>query len=161
MSVLDWILAGILIVLYLGLLITVCTLTFQKGYVVLGIVGIFIPWLWLIGALLPAKPGSRYEVKEAMRLRTLAQPGSGAQTIQARQAGPATPEQRSGWYGCMTLGRRALSGATVRSPLRRRAIALGRLLSIRSIGSEESPSTPLHRPFKVCQMLHVATERIT
>jgi hypothetical protein len=29
---------------------------------VLGIVGIFIPFLWLIGAILPAKPGSRYDV---------------------------------------------------------------------------------------------------
>jgi hypothetical protein len=28
---------------------------------VLGIVGIFLPWLWLIGAFLPAKKGSRYE----------------------------------------------------------------------------------------------------
>jgi hypothetical protein len=68
MSVLDWILVSILFVLYVGLLITVCTLTIQKGYIVLGILGIFIPWLWLIGAVLPAKPGSRYQVKEAMRL---------------------------------------------------------------------------------------------
>jgi hypothetical protein len=96
MSALDWILSLILVVLYLGLLITVCALTFQKGYIVLGIVGIFIPWLWLIGAILPAKRGSRYEVKEAMRLQEMAnqgstmtqtgQPGQG----QAGQPGPAT-----------------------------------------------------------------------
>ncbi len=91
MSVLDWILAVTLIALYLGLLITVCTLTFQKGYVVLGIVGIFIPWLWLIGAILPAKPGSRYEVKEAMRLRALANQGSPMTPApQPGQPGPAT-----------------------------------------------------------------------
>jgi hypothetical protein len=90
MSTLDWILTGILVVLYLGLLITVCSLTFQKGYVVLGIVGIFIPWLWLIGAILPAKPGSPYEVKEAMRLRSMA--NSGGPTTQTGQPGqPGQP----------------------------------------------------------------------
>ena len=30
----------------------------------LGIVGIFLPWLWLIGAFLPAKKGSRYELAQ-------------------------------------------------------------------------------------------------
>ena len=88
MSVLDWILVSILFVLYVGLLVTVCTLTIQKGYIVLGIVGIFIPWLWLIGAILPAKRGSRYQVKEAMRLQTLAD--QGGQPQQGRYAGPAT-----------------------------------------------------------------------
>jgi hypothetical protein len=29
--------------------------------------GIFLPFLWLLGAVLPARPGSQYEVKEAMR----------------------------------------------------------------------------------------------
>ena len=88
MSVLDWILVSILFVLYVGLLVTVCTLTIQKGYIVLGIVGIFIPWLWLIGAILPAKQGSRYQAKEAMRLQTLAH--QGGQPQQGGYAGPAT-----------------------------------------------------------------------
>lgn len=88
MTVLDWILTIILIVLYLGLLFTVCRLTFEKGYTVLGIVGIFIPWLWLLGAILPAKRGSPYEIKEAVRLRALS--SQGGQTTQAGQAGPAT-----------------------------------------------------------------------
>ena len=70
MSGLDWILSSILFVVYFFLLFTVCMLTFQKGHIVLGIVGIFIPFLWLIGAILPAKPGSRYQVQEAMRYRT-------------------------------------------------------------------------------------------
>ena len=35
--------------------------------IVLGIVGIFLPFLWLIGAILPAKRGSRYEVDQRMR----------------------------------------------------------------------------------------------
>jgi hypothetical protein len=33
----------------------------------LGIVGIFLPFLWLIGAILPAKRGSRFEVEQGMR----------------------------------------------------------------------------------------------
>lgn len=90
MSVLDWILSSILIVVYLGLLITVCTLTFQKGYIVLGILGIFIPLLWLVGAILPAKRGSPYQVKEAMRLQMLAnQGGQPGQPGQTGHAGPA------------------------------------------------------------------------
>ena len=86
MSVLDWILTTILIVLYLGLLITICTLTFQKGYIVLGIVGIFIPLLWLLGAMLPAKRGSPYEIREIRRLQTLASQGG-----QANQGGFVGP----------------------------------------------------------------------
>jgi hypothetical protein len=67
MSALDWILSASLFVLYLCLLVTVCVMTFQKGHYVLGIVGIFVPFLWLIGAILPAKPGSTYQQREAMR----------------------------------------------------------------------------------------------
>jgi hypothetical protein len=37
--------------------------------VVMGIVGIFFPLLWLIGAMLPPKRGSHYEVEESMRLQ--------------------------------------------------------------------------------------------
>ena len=66
MSGLDWILASTLFILYVFLLFTVCFMTFQKGHVVLGIVGIFFPILWLIGAIIPAKPGSRYEMQQSM-----------------------------------------------------------------------------------------------
>ncbi len=75
MSALDWILSAILFVLYIGLLVTVCSLTFQKGYIALGIAGIFIPLLWLVGALLPAKPGSPYQLREVARLRQIEHPG--------------------------------------------------------------------------------------
>jgi hypothetical protein len=44
-------------------------MTFKKGHIVLGIVGIFLPFLWLIGAILPPKRGSRYEVEHAMHQR--------------------------------------------------------------------------------------------
>jgi hypothetical protein len=69
MSVLDWILSISLFILYFMCLVTVCMLTFKKGYVVLGIVGIFFPLLWLIGAILPPKRGSRYEIEESMRVQ--------------------------------------------------------------------------------------------
>lgn len=67
MSGLDWVLSTLLFVTYIFLLFTVCVLTFQKGHIVLGILGIFIPFLWLIGAILPARPGSRYAVQQDMR----------------------------------------------------------------------------------------------
>jgi hypothetical protein len=53
--------------IYLVLLFTVCLMTFRKGHTVLGILGIFIPLLWLIGAVLPAKPGSRYDREQEAR----------------------------------------------------------------------------------------------
>ena len=67
MSGLEWILSITLFVLYIVFLFTVCALTFKKGHTVLGIIGIFFPILWLIGAILPAKKGSRFEVEQAMR----------------------------------------------------------------------------------------------
>jgi len=70
MTVLEWIFASTMFVMYVFLLFTVCLLTFQKGHVILGILGIFIPFLWLIGAILPARPGSRYDMQESMRYQT-------------------------------------------------------------------------------------------
>jgi hypothetical protein len=67
MTGLEWILWAILVTFYVCCLFTVCMITFQKGRTVLGIVGIFVPLLWLIGAILPAQPGSAYEVRERQR----------------------------------------------------------------------------------------------
>lgn len=64
MTGIEWILGTILVVFYLFCLFTVCSLTFQKGRTLLGIAGIFMPFLWLIGAILPAKPGSRFDVAQ-------------------------------------------------------------------------------------------------
>ena len=64
MSVIQWILWSTLVVFYVVCLFTVCTLTFRKGYTALGILGIFLPFLWLVGAVLPPKPGSAYEMQE-------------------------------------------------------------------------------------------------
>ena len=59
MTVMEWILWTVLIALYIVALFTICVLTFRKGYVILGIIGIFFPFLWLIGAILPDRRASR------------------------------------------------------------------------------------------------------
>lgn len=61
MTVLEWTLVFTLGAIYIALLLTVAVITFRKGHVVLGIIGIFLPVLWLIGAMLPPKPGSNYD----------------------------------------------------------------------------------------------------
>jgi hypothetical protein len=66
MSGMEWFLSFSLLMLYISCIFTVCMLTFRKGHTVLGIVGIFFPILWLVGAVLPAKEGSRYDVDQAM-----------------------------------------------------------------------------------------------
>ena len=55
------------LIIYIILLFTVAMYTFRKGRIVLFIVGIFFPILWLIGAILPAKEGSRYDIEQAER----------------------------------------------------------------------------------------------
>ena len=55
MTGLEWFLSTTLIVLYIFLVFTVALITFRKGHFVLGVLGIFLPFLWLIGALLPDK----------------------------------------------------------------------------------------------------------
>jgi hypothetical protein len=70
MSVLDWFLTVVLVVIYVSLIVTVAIITFQKGYLLLGLFGIFIPILWLIGAILPAKPGSAYAIEREREMVT-------------------------------------------------------------------------------------------
>ena len=62
MTWLEWALGFVLLSLYITCLFAACSMTFQKGRTVLGSVDIFSPWLWLVGAFLPAKKGSRYEL---------------------------------------------------------------------------------------------------
>jgi hypothetical protein len=73
MTGLEWFFGFLLFSFYITCLFTVCIMTFQKGHIVLGIVGIFFPFLWLIGAILPAKPGSRYEFAQEARFQAQAQ----------------------------------------------------------------------------------------
>jgi hypothetical protein len=67
MSGLEWMLSMSLMLIYFTCLFTVCALTFRKGYPILGIIGIFLPILWLIGAVLPAKEGSSYWVSQGIQ----------------------------------------------------------------------------------------------
>ena len=62
--------------MYVVCIFTVCLMTFRKGHIILGILGIFLPFLWLIGAILPAKPGSRYDVAEEARFQAQTPPPS-------------------------------------------------------------------------------------
>ena len=75
-SWLEWTLGVMFFTVYIFCIFTVCMITFQKGRWVLGIAGIFLPILWLIGAILPARRGSTYDV---------------AQQSYYRQAATATP----------------------------------------------------------------------
>jgi hypothetical protein len=63
----GWMFAIMFFTLYVFCIFTVCVMTFQKGRWILGIIGIFLPILWLIGAFLPAKKGSRYELAQEMQ----------------------------------------------------------------------------------------------
>ena len=69
MTAFEWTSVFLFFALYLVMLLTICVLTFKKGHIVLGIVGIFFPIVWLIGAVIPAKPGSSYEKEQAAKLR--------------------------------------------------------------------------------------------
>jgi len=60
MTFMEWTLWIMLATFYICCLFTVCLMTFRKGYVGLGVIGIFLPWVWLVGAMLPAKSGSTY-----------------------------------------------------------------------------------------------------
>ena len=53
MSFLEWILMSFLIVIYITCLFTVVAVTFRNGHWIMGILGVFFPIFWLIGAVLP------------------------------------------------------------------------------------------------------------
>ena len=58
---------GLWAVLYLVLIVTLGLLTIRKGHLVLFICGIFLPFLWLIGALMPDRR-LRREVRREERM---------------------------------------------------------------------------------------------
>ena len=53
MSFLEGLLLAILFVIYVTCIFTVAAITFRNGHWILGILGVFFPVLWLIGAVLP------------------------------------------------------------------------------------------------------------
>ena len=64
MTTTEWVLASTLFVIYVVCVFTVCVMTFRKGHTVLGVLGIFMPFLWLIGAIMAPKPGSPYDLQQ-------------------------------------------------------------------------------------------------
>ena len=73
MEFLSWAFGFMFWAMYIVCIFTVCMMTFQKGHTVLGILGIFLPFLWLIGAILPAKRGSRYDIAQEARFQSQVQ----------------------------------------------------------------------------------------
>jgi uncharacterized membrane protein len=47
--------------IYLAVVLTLGLATYRRGRKVLFFVGFLMPLLWLLGAILPAKKGSKYE----------------------------------------------------------------------------------------------------
>jgi hypothetical protein len=69
MTFMEWVLWAVLVSIYVVCLFTVCSLTFRKGHTALGFIGLLLPFLWLIGAVLPAREGSTYEYEQSSRVR--------------------------------------------------------------------------------------------
>lgn len=63
-SGLEWLLGFLIFMAYLVAIFTIAVLTFRKGRPVLGCLGFFFPFLWLIGAIMPSKPGSTAYINE-------------------------------------------------------------------------------------------------
>jgi hypothetical protein len=55
MSGTEFLLTGRAVLAYLVLLFTCGARTFQRGRIVLGILGVLLPVLWVVGALLPPR----------------------------------------------------------------------------------------------------------
>ena len=53
MTFLEWFLSAFLLAIYLTCIFTVAAITFRNGHWIMGILGIFFPVFWLIGAILP------------------------------------------------------------------------------------------------------------
>lgn len=62
----EILLISCLMVLYIAALFTISIMTIRKGHLWLGIIGMIFPLLWLIGAILPAKEGSRYDIEKKL-----------------------------------------------------------------------------------------------
>jgi hypothetical protein len=61
----EWLPLGVFVILYAICLASVGTRTFAKGHTWLGVCGIVLPVLWVLGAVLPARP--RTDVRPVRR----------------------------------------------------------------------------------------------
>ena len=57
-TILETILIAVLLAVYITCLFTVAAVTFRNGHWILGILGIFFPLFWLIGAVLAPTPAA-------------------------------------------------------------------------------------------------------
>jgi hypothetical protein len=89
-SWLEWTLGVMFFKVYIFCIFTVCMITFQKGRWLLGILGIFLPILWLIGAILPPRRGSKYDIAQQSFYR------QGATQTAAPAAPPTAPAGGAG-----------------------------------------------------------------
>ena len=53
-----WAFGGLAAVLYIVLIITLGVTTLRKGHWVMFIAGIFLPFFWIIGAVIPPTPSA-------------------------------------------------------------------------------------------------------
>ena len=81
MTTLEIVLASSLFVIYLALLFTVVVITFRKGHIALFVIGVFIPILWLIDAVLPANWQSIYRTGLRPRSAQVAKPPAIVATV--------------------------------------------------------------------------------
>jgi hypothetical protein len=47
--------------IYLAVVFTIGLATYRRGHKVLFFIGFLMPLLWLVGAIIPPKPGSKYQ----------------------------------------------------------------------------------------------------
>jgi len=73
MAFIAWMYVVVLYYLYVIFLFTVGVTTFEKGRNILGSTGFFMPLVWLVGALLPARKGSLYDFDKEIRNMLLSQ----------------------------------------------------------------------------------------
>lgn len=67
----ETLLTFLLTFFYVWFVFTVAIATFRKGRPLLGCLGFFLPFLWLVGAILPPKRGSQGWVEEGIRQREM------------------------------------------------------------------------------------------
>jgi len=60
-STTDVLLFGMFGFIYLAVVLTIGLATYRRGHMVLFIIGFLMPVLWLIGAIITPKKGSKYE----------------------------------------------------------------------------------------------------
>ncbi len=61
MSMMDVLLFSMFGFIYLAVVFTIGLATYRRGHKVLFFIGFLMPLLWLVGAIIPPKKGSKYQ----------------------------------------------------------------------------------------------------